>query len=128
MNILLDTHTLLWFARNDPQLSDYARGHIEDISNTLMYSIASVWEMAIKLGLGKLTMSRPLFPDFADTLEAHGFRQLSISYRHASEVAGLPRHHGDPFDRLLIAQALVENLPIVSRDKAFDLYRVSRIW
>ena len=73
-------------------------------------------------------MSRPLFPDFADTLEAYGFRQLSISYRHASEVAGLPRHHGDPFDRLLIAQALVENLPIVSRDKAFDPYRVFRIW
>lgn len=128
MTILLDTCALLWFTEDSPKLSGHARASIEDISNTLTYSIASVWEMAIKLGLGKLTMSCPLFPDFANTLDAHGFQRLSISYRHASEVAGLPRHHADPFDRLLIAQALVESLPIASRDRAFDQYPVSRIW
>ena len=104
------------------------RTAIEDIDNVPVYSIASVWEMAIKLGLGKLAMSRPLNPEFSDMLKEHGFHQLDISFRHASEVAGLPLHHRDPFDRLLIAQAIVENVPIVSRDRAFDPYAVTRIW
>ena len=128
MTILLDTHALLWFTQGAPALSDRARASIEDADNTSMYSIASVWEMAIKISLGKLALSCPIYPEFANMVEECGIRRLSISYRHASEVAGLPRHHGDPFDRLLIAQALVESLPIVSRDKAFDQYPVSRIW
>ena len=82
----------------------------------------------IKVGLGKLAMSRPLYPEFARLLQEHGFQQLAISYRHASEVARLPWHHRDPFDRLLIAQASVENLPIVSVDEAFDDYAVTRLW
>ena len=82
----------------------------------------------IKVGLGKLAMSRPLYPEFARLLQERGFQQLGISYRHASEVARLPWHHRDPFDRLLIAQALVENLPIVSIDAAFDTYAVTRLW
>ena len=128
MTLLLDTHTLLWFVEDAAALSGRAKAAIEDIDNTPLYSIASVWEMAIKLGLGKLAMSRPLYPEFAGMLDEHGFQQLEISYRHASAVAGLPRHHRDPFDRLLIAQALVENLPIVSVDAAFDPYAVTRIW
>ena len=128
MTLLLDTHTLLWFVEHAPALSHRARTAIEDIDNVPVYSIASVWEMAIKLGLGKLAMSRPLNPEFSDMLKEHGFHQLDISFRHASKVAGLPLHHRDPFDRLLIAQAIVENVPIVSRDRAFDPYAVTRIW
>ena len=128
MTLLLDTHTLLWFVEHAPALSHRARTAIEDIDNVPVYSVASVWEMAIKLGLGKLAMSRPLNPEFSDMLKEHGFHQLDISFRHASEVAGLPLHHRDPFDRLLIAQAIVENVPIVSRDRAFDPYAVTRIW
>ena len=128
MTLLLDTHTLLWFVEHAPTLSHRARTAIEDIDNVPVYSVASVWEMAIKLGLGKLAMSRPLNPEFSDMLKEHGFHQLDISFRHASEVAGLPLHHRDPFDRLLIAQAIVENVPIVSRDRAFDPYAVTRIW
>ena len=132
MTILLDTHALLWFVEGSPELSSHAKAAIENTNNTPMYSIVSVWEMAIKIGQGKLTIScsRPLYPEFADVLQEHGFRQLDISYRHASKVAELPIHkdHGDPFDRLLIAQALVEGLPIVSHDSAFDRYPVSLIW
>ena len=84
--------------------------------------------VAIKVGLGKLAMSRPLYPEFARLLQEHGFQQLAISYRHASEVARLPWHHRDPFDRLLIAQASVENLPIVSVDEALALHAVTRLW
>ena len=128
MTLLLDTHTVLWFVEDAPDLSPRAQAAIEDTDNTVLCSVASVWEMAIKLGLGKLAMSRPLYPEFADLLEEHGIQQLAISNRHASEVAGLPLHHRDPFDRLLIAQAIVENLPIVSADQAFDPYPITRIW
>ena len=128
MTLLLDTHTLLWFVEHAPQLSHRAKAAIEDSDNTVVYSIASVWEMAIKLGLGKLAMSRPLYPGFADLLKAHGIQELGIAYRHASEVSALPSHHRDPFDRLLVAQAMVENLPIVSADRAFDPYPITRIW
>ena len=128
MTLLLDTHTVLWFVENAPDLSPRAQAAIEDTDNAVVFSVASVWEMAIKLGLGKLAMSRPLHPEFADLLEEHGIQQLAISYRHASAVAALPLHHRDPFDRLLIAQAIVENLPIVSVDQAFDPYPITRIW
>ena len=128
MTLLLDTHTVLWFVEDAPALSVRAKAAIEDLDNTPAYSIASVWEMAIKVGLGKLAVSRPLYPEFARLMQEHGFEQLEISYRHASEVARLPWHHRDPFDRLLIAQAQVENLPIVSVDPAFDHYAVTRIW
>lgn len=128
MTLLLDTHTVLWFVENAPDLSPRAKAAIEDTDNAVVCSVASVWEMAIKLGLGKLAMSRPLYPEFADLLEEHGIQQLAISNRHASGVAGLPLHHRDPFDRLLIAQAIVENLPIVSADQAFEPYPITRIW
>ena len=128
MTLLLDTHTLLWFVEHAPELSQRAKAVIEDRDNTVVYSIASVWEMAIKLGLGKLAMSRPLYPDFADLLKEHGIQPLDIAYRHSSEVSTLPMHHRDPFDRLLVAQAMVENLPIVSADRAFDPYAITRIW
>ena len=128
MTLLLDTHTLLWFVEDAAALSARAKAVIEDLDNTPTYSIASVWEMAIKVGLGKLAMSCPLYPEFARLLQERGFQQLGISYRHASEVARLPWHHRDPFDRLLIAQASVENLPIVSVDAAFDDYAVTRLW
>ena len=128
MTLLLDTHTLLWFVEDSPALSGRAKAAIEDLDNTPAYSIVSVWEMAIKISVGKLAVSRPLYPELARLLRERGFEQLQISYRHASEVARLPWHHRDPFDRLLIAQASVENLPIVSVDEVFDDYAVTRLW
>ena len=128
MTLLLDTHTLLWFVEDYPALSGRAKAAIEDLDNTPAYSIVSVWEMAIKISVGKLAVSRPLYPELARLLRERGFEQLQISYRHASEVARLPWHHRDPFDRLLIAQASVENLPIVSADEVFDDYAVTRLW
>ena len=128
MTLLLDTHALLWFVEGEAALSDRARTTIEDLDNTPVYSIVSVWEMAIKISVGKLAMSRPLYPEFARLLQERGFEQLDFSYRHASEVTRLPWHHRDPFDRLLIAQASVENLPIISVDTAFDDYDVTRLW
>jgi len=101
VTLLLDTHTVLWFVEDAPALSVRAKAAIEDLDNTPTYSIASVWEMAIKVGLGKLAVSRPLYPEFAGLLQEHGFEQLGISYRHASEAGRLPWHHRDPFDRLL---------------------------
>ena len=119
MTLLLDTHTLLRFVEDAAALSGRAKAAIEDLDNPPAYS---------KVGLGKLAMSRPLYPEFARLLQEHGFQQLAISYRHASEVARLPWHHRDSFDRLLIAQASVENLSIVSVDTAFDDYAVTRLW
>lgn len=128
MTILLDTCTLLWFVEGSAKLSSRAKAAIENNDNTPMYSIASVWEMAIKIGLRKLVISRPLYPEFADVMTEYGFQQLDISYLHASKVTGLPMHHRDPFDRLLIAQAIVEEIPIVSHDSAFCRYSVHLIW
>ena len=127
---MLDTHALLWFVEGSAALSSRAKAAIENTDNTPMYSIVSVWEMAIKIGKGRLTISRPLYPEFAEVLQEHGFRQLDISYRHASKVTELPirKDHGDPFDRLLIAQAIVEEIPIVSHDSAFGRYSVRLIW
>ena len=128
MTLLVDTNALIWFAEDAPNLSAAAKAALEHPDNAAVYSLASIWEMAIKLSLSKLEMSRPLYPDFQSSLEQHGFEALDISFRHVAEVAHLPFHHRDPFDRLLIGQAVVEGLPIVSSDAGFDAYEVTRIW
>ena len=128
MILLFDTHTLISFAEDSEALSHGAKEAIEDDNNTTLYSAASIWEIAIKLKLGKLRMSRRLDKSFEDLLEAHGFEFLPITFTHASRIARLPLHHRDPFDRLLAAQALEERLTVVSRDGSFDAYKVKRIW
>ncbi len=127
--LLVDTHTFIWFVYDDPKLSPTARQALEDPSNQVLFSAASVWESSIKAGLRKLE----LFPNPVDFFrlqaEKSGFQFLSLELQHLEPISLLPQHHSDPFDRLLIAQALVENAPIVSRDAVFDAYNgLVRIW
>lgn len=128
MTLLLDTHGFLWFCQGDPLLSVSAKALIENPANRKLVSVASCWEIAIKAGLGKLTLGEPSRTYLPNALARTGFDLLGISLAHATEVEGLPLHHRDPFDRLLIAQALIEVVPIVSGDGAFDAYGVQRLW
>lgn len=125
---LLDTHTFLWMASDPDRLSERAREVIDASSNELLLSVASVWEMAIKSSLGKLDFASPLAAFVEEQLEATRTRILPVQIEHAIRVEGLPFHHRDPFDRLLVAQAIFEKIPILGRDPAFDDYRIRRIW
>lgn len=128
MQLLLDTHTFLWWIDDAPALSKKARVAIGKAGNECFVSLASCWEMAIKTSLGKLTLSQPLDRFIPEQLAANGFQLLDIDFRHVSRVAAMPFHHRDPFDRLLIAQASAEKLTMVSADAAFDAYDLSRLW
>lgn len=128
MNLLIDTHALIWFAQDSPGLSKAARAAIADNSGRAFCSVASIWEMAIKLSLGKLKMSLRLEGGFDRLLEKNGFLMLPVEYRHAARVAVLPWHHRDPFDRLLVAQAMVEGMAVISHDAQLDAYAIDRIW
>jgi PIN domain nuclease of toxin-antitoxin system len=128
MNLLLDTQALLWYLRDDPNLSPVARVAIEDPGNLKFVSLVSGWEIAIKNALGKLGLPLPFKELFPGHIEDQGFQLLLIQPRHLHQLLDLPRHHGDPFDRLLIAQALSEDFSVVSIDAAFDPYGVRRIW
>jgi PIN domain nuclease of toxin-antitoxin system len=128
MNILLDTHALIWFAEGASELSPGAKAALEEPRNQSFFSIASIWELAIKLQLGKLRMRRPLLPDFRRDLERASIQPLAIDYEHVVRAGELPFHHRDPFDRLLIAQAASERMTVVSHDSIFDDYDVTRLW
>jgi PIN domain nuclease of toxin-antitoxin system len=126
--VLLDAHALLWFLAGHPQLSAAARGLIESAEHQPLVSIANLWEIAIKASLGKLRLARPFEALFPEQLRANGIGVLGLAVRHVAVVATLEFHHRDPFDRLLVAQALAEDLPIISRDSALDAYGVTRLW
>ncbi len=128
MKLLLDTHALLWFIAGSTSLSSHARTLIEDPANHDFVSIASIWETAIKVSIGKMTLSAPFDDLFPRQLEINGFELLPISVKQASIVSSLPFHHQDPFDRLLTAQAIQENLSLVSMDEVFDDYGITRLW
>ena len=128
MNLLLDTHAFLWFLDNDPQLSTNAKRWIEDPANRKFVSIATCWEIAIKVGLRKLDLGEPATTFLPRELAANHFDLLGIELRHATFVETLRPHHRDPFDRLLIAQSMIEAMPVVGVDVAFDLYGVTRLW
>jgi PIN domain nuclease of toxin-antitoxin system len=128
MRLLLDTHVFLWWVQDARELSKKARGAIANPNNECFLSLASCWEIAIKLGLGKLRLPTPIERFLPEQLAVNGFRQLDIGFRHICRVATLAFHHRDPFDRLLAAQALEETLTIVSADRAFRRYGVKRIW
>jgi PIN domain nuclease of toxin-antitoxin system len=128
MRVLLDTHAFLWWVEDAPALSKRARNAISDPANDCLVSLASCWEMAIKLSLGKLRLPQAIGKFIPEQLSANAFRQLEISIAHVARVATLPFHHRDPFDRLLAAQALEEGCPIVSADSSFRAYGVKRIW
>jgi PIN domain nuclease of toxin-antitoxin system len=128
VNLLLDTHTFLWFCQDDRALSKTARTTIEDPANSKFVSVASCWELAIKAGLGKLNLGEPSATYIPNALARTGIQLLPIDLSHATAVESLPLHHKDPFDRMLIAQAMIEAMPIVSKDPVFDLYGVTRMW
>ena len=128
MRLLLDTHTLLWFTLGDSQLSRTVRNLIDDPSNAKFVSPATFWEIAIKVSIGKLALFQT-YEEFIDRgIYQNGFQILPVEPRHTAALIAMPFHHKDPFDRLLIAQALVEGMPIVSVDGAFDPYGVTRLW
>ena len=128
MRLLLDTHTFLWWIDDAPALSKKARTAIGKAGNECFVSLASCWEMAIKSSLGKLSLSQPLDRFIPEQLAANGFQLLDIDFRHVTRVEALPLHHRDPFDRLLIAQAMAEKLILVSADAAIEAYDVPRLW
>lgn len=128
MPVLLDTHTLIWAMEGDPRLTATAKRLLEDPAQVKIVSIVSGWEIAIKMGVGKLTLAVPFTDLFQDRLDAWGFKLLPIECPHLHRLLDLPRHHGDPFDRLIAAQSLSEDLALISCDAAFDAYDVRRIW
>ncbi|HVC96705.1 MAG TPA: type II toxin-antitoxin system VapC family toxin [Pirellulales bacterium] len=128
MRLLLDSHAFLWFTWNHKNLSQIARAAIIDPTNEMLLSIASCWEIAIKVGVGKLTLTEPIDVFLPGAIADNGLTVLPVELRHVLTLERLPLHHRDPFDRILIAQAIVEQVAIVSNDKAFDSYPVTRIW
>src|SRR5689334_5692795 len=128
MNLLLDTHAWLWFVLGDPQLSTTARKQIEDPANLKFVSPASYWEIAIKISLGKYALASPYSEFIRRAIAGNGFGIQHLLPTHTEQVSTLPFHHRDPFDRLLIAQALVEKMTLVSADRAFIPYGVTVIW
>jgi len=128
VTLLLDAHALLWFLKDDPQLSAAAKAAIELPANRKLVSMASCWEIAIKAGLGKLRLGEPAGPFLAREIPTNSFDLLPITLAHIAAVETLPPHHKDPFDRLLVAQALTEGVSIVSVDAQLDAYGVVRVW
>ncbi len=128
MKLLLDTHCWLWWLANDPRLGAHARELIGDGENEVYLSAASSWEIAIKTSLGKLTLPEPPAQYVPGRLAAQGMRGLCIEHVHALEVASLPAHHQDPFDRLIVCQAQVEKMPILTANENIAAYEVEAIW
>ncbi len=128
MRVLLDTHAFLWWVRDDGRLSWRARDALSDAGNELLFSVVSGWEIAIKAQLGKLRASEDVGAYLSGQLSINSMQVLPIYLSHAVRVADLPNHHRDPFDRLLVAQALVEDLPLVSVDPEISRYPVEVIW
>lgn len=128
MRLLLDTHTLLWWANNDSQLSLAAKNAVGDRGNEVFLSAVSSWELAIKAAVKKLNLSAPVADFVSAQMSLYPFTPLPIIYEHTYRVETMTLHHNDPFDRLLIAQALVENLIIVTCDSKFGPYGVPTLW
>lgn len=128
MTAILDAHAFLWFIAGNPKLSNTARLLIEDQANTKLLSVASLWEIVIKHSLGRLKLSVPFNQLIPAQLHASGINLLGIELEHLNTLVTLPFHHRDPFDRLLIAQAMAGQFPVVSADAAFDAYPVTRLW
>lgn len=126
--LLLDTHAFLWWVDDAPELTTAARQAIADGNNECYLSLASCWEMSIKSSLGKLRLTSPVERFVSEQMTSNGFTLLHIELRHAAKVEKLPFHHRDPFDRLLLAQAISEKLTLVSADRIFHDYGVKVLW
>ena len=128
MRLLLDTHTFLWFILDDLKLNTTARDLIVDPTNDIEVSPATSWEIAIKISLGKYELPTPYDVFMEREITTNDFRILPIEPKHTAALITMPFHHRDPFDRLMIAQAIVEDIPLLSVDVAFDAYPVTWLW
>jgi PIN domain nuclease of toxin-antitoxin system len=128
MKVLVDTHTFLWAFLHDHRLSVKAKQVLRSDKNELVFSLVSLWEIAIKIKTGKLNTIGSSVAYIRDEMNAYGMELLPIRYEHILQLESLPHHHSDPFDRLLIAQALTESLPILTGDRAFAGYGVKLVW
>ena len=128
MRLLIDTHALIWFCEGNTALSGPARAAMEDATNERFISEATPWEMAIKLALGMLRLQSDFAAIFPGVVNANGFAMLPPRFDHYRALVSLPRHHGDPFDRLILAQAEVEKLTIVTGDPYFQAYGAPLLW
>jgi PIN domain nuclease of toxin-antitoxin system len=128
MRVLLDTHVLLWWLSGEEALSAAARSAIADADNETFVSAASAWEISIKYKQGRLPTAANFVADLDEAIAHHGFSAVPITVRHGNRAGALPLHHKDPFDRMLIAQALAESLTLVSNERLFDNYGVARLW
>ena len=128
MRILLDTHSLLWLVTDDPRLSTTARATFLDADNELLCSAVVGFEIAVKYSLGKLELAEPPRTFIKNRMRKNALIPPPITMTHATRVAELPFHHRDPFDRLLVAQALEENVPLLSADEILSAYGIRRLW
>ena len=128
MRLLLDTHVFLWWVYDDPKLTQISKTVIEDTANIKYISAVTAWELAIKSGQGKLKLNQSTTDFYNKYVEQNGFETMLLSLHYLFAVENLPLHHKDPFDRLLIAQAQIEKLAIVSADTALDAYDIERVW
>lgn len=128
MDLLLDTHAFLWWLAGDTALSPSARRTIGDPGNQVLVSAVSAWEIATKVRIGKLPGAASIVATLADVLQAQGFLALPVSFAHGQAAGTLPGPHKDPFDRMLIAQAMLDDLTLVSNERLFDAYGVRRLW
>ena len=128
MRLLLDSHTLIWAVDAPSRLSASARIELQNPDNDLLVSAATIWEIAIKVGIGKLSLSSSYREWMTQAIADLDAQILPITIEYAEALSNLTKHHGDPFDRLLVAQAQVSSLPLVSADPVFDQYGISRLW
>jgi PIN domain nuclease of toxin-antitoxin system len=128
MKVLVDTHTFIWALLHDHRLTSKAKQILTSNEHELVFSLVSLWEIAIKIKTGKLNTIGSSVAYIRDEMNAYGMQLLPIRYEHILQLESLPHHHSDPFDRLLIAQALTESLPILSGDRAFANYGIKLVW
>jgi PIN domain nuclease of toxin-antitoxin system len=128
MKVLLDTHAFLWLITDDDRLSENARQTFLNTQNSLFFSAASLWEIGIKKSLGKISLKDGWFQAIQEEMAINTIQWLPIEMAHCAEVTELPFHHRDPFDRMLIAQAVAEEMKLMSRDNRFSKYAIELIW
>ncbi|MEY3867033.1 MAG: hypothetical protein RLZZ338_924 [Cyanobacteriota bacterium] len=128
MKILLDTHTFIWYITDSPQRSKNAKQLIENENTEKLLSLASVWEMGIKHSIGKLNFVQPFMEFIKEQLLITNIGLLGIDFEHIEVITTLPLHHRDPFDRIIIAQAILEGIPLIGADVMFDAYGITRFW
>jgi PIN domain nuclease of toxin-antitoxin system len=128
MRVLIDSHALIWYVDQDNLLGPASHAAISDPTNDLLLSAGSIWEIGIKVGLGKLVLTQPFKPWMNQAISDLDVTVLPLSVEYVDVQSNLPRHHGDPFDRLIVAQAIVEQVSIISADANLDAYGITRVW